>query len=41
MIKDEKFRILTPPEPGEAFENEPIAFRFEANGLNIERIETD
>lgn len=40
-LKDEKFRMLTPPEPGEAFENEPIAFLFGANGLNIELIETD
>ena len=34
-------RILTEPQPGEAFENENIAFVFAKNGLNIELIETD
>ncbi len=34
-------RILTPPQPGEAFENENIAFVFAKHGLNIELIETD
>lgn len=34
-------RILTEPQPGEAFENENIAFIFAKNGLNIELIETD
>jgi methylmalonyl-CoA/ethylmalonyl-CoA epimerase len=40
-LKDEKFRMLTLPEPGEAFENERIAFLFGAQGLNIELIETE
>lgn len=34
-------RVLTPPQPGEAFENEDIAFVFAKNGLNIELIATE
>lgn len=34
-------RLLSGPEPGEAFENEKIAFLFAKHGLNIEVIETD
>lgn len=34
-------RIITAPEPGEAFDNEDIAFLFAKQGLNIELIETD
>ena len=34
-------RILTEPQPGEAFENENIAFIYAKHGLNIELIETD
>jgi methylmalonyl-CoA/ethylmalonyl-CoA epimerase len=34
-------RILTIPEPGEAFGNEDIAFIFAGQGLNIELIATD
>jgi len=34
-------RILTPPQPGEAFDNEPIAFAFAGQGLNVELIATD
>ena len=34
-------RVLTPPQPGEAFENENIAFVFVKQGLNIELIETE
>jgi methylmalonyl-CoA/ethylmalonyl-CoA epimerase len=34
-------RVLTPPEPGEAFANEDIAFIYAQNGLNIELIDTD
>ena len=37
----EGLRILTSPEPGEAFDNELIAFLFAGNGLNIELIDTD
>ena len=34
-------RILKKPQPGEAFENENIAFLFAKNNLNIELIDTD
>lgn len=34
-------RELVPPEPGEAFENEKIAFIYAKQGLNIELIDTD
>ncbi|MCP4706401.1 MAG: hypothetical protein GY865_17520 [candidate division Zixibacteria bacterium] len=34
-------RVLSPPQPGEAFENENIAFVFARQGLNIELIDTD
>jgi methylmalonyl-CoA/ethylmalonyl-CoA epimerase len=34
-------RVLASPEPGEAFENEDIAFVYAKQGLNVEIIETD
>ena len=34
-------RVLSKPEPGEAFENENIVFIFGKQGLNIELIDTD
>ena len=34
-------RILVPPQPGEAFENEDIAFVFAGLGLNVEIIDTE
>ena len=34
-------KILTPPQPGEAFDNELIAFAYAGQGLNVELIETD
>lgn len=34
-------RLLSSPQPGEAFENEKIAFVYAKNGLNIELIDTD
>ena len=34
-------RVLKAPQPGEAFENENIAFIYAKHGLNIELIETD
>lgn len=34
-------RVLTSPQPGEAFENENIAFIYAKQGLNIELIDTD
>lgn len=33
-------RTLSPPQPGEAFENEPIAFVYAQPGLNVELIDT-
>lgn len=33
-------RILVGPEPGEAFDDENIAFIFAKHGLNIEPIDT-
>ena len=40
-MKSLDLRILTQPEPGEAFENENIAFVYAGNGLNVELIDTD
>ncbi len=34
-------RVITEPQPGEAFENEGIAFVYAGQGLNIELIDTD
>lgn len=34
-------RVLVQPQPGEAFDNEDIAFIFDNQGLNIELIATD
>lgn len=34
-------RLLTPPQPGEAFNNNPIAFLLASSGINIELISTD
>lgn len=34
-------RVLAAPQPGEAFENENIAFIYAKQGLNIELISTD
>jgi methylmalonyl-CoA/ethylmalonyl-CoA epimerase len=34
-------RTLSGPQPGEAFENEPIAFVYVNHGLNIELIDTE
>ncbi len=33
-------RVISPPEPGEAFENDPIAFVYAGDGLNIELIDS-
>ena len=40
-LKEAGLRVLTSPEPGEAFDNEKIAFVFAKHGLNIELIDTD
>ena len=34
-------RVLVAPQPGEAFDNEKIAFLFASQGLNIELIDTE
>lgn len=34
-------RVLVPPQPGEAFDNEDIAFLFGKHGLNIELVDTE
>ena len=40
-LKDEGLRVLVQPQPGEAFEDERIAFLFAKQGINIELIDTD
>lgn len=40
-LQGEGLRLIAPAQPGEAFDNELIAFMFARNGLNIEIIETD
>lgn len=40
-LKKMGLRTITPPQPGEAFENEDIAFIYAGFGLNIELIDTD
>ena len=39
-LTDMGLRLITPPQPGEAFECENIAFLFAKQGLNIELIDT-
>jgi methylmalonyl-CoA/ethylmalonyl-CoA epimerase len=34
-------RVVAPPQPGEAFEDEPIAFVYAGDGLNVEIIDTE
>lgn len=34
-------RLLVPPQPGEAFDNNSIAFLFSQQGINIELIDSD
>ena len=34
-------RVLSPPAPGEAFDEHPIAFCYAGFGLNVELIDTD
>ncbi len=41
LFKEQKIRILAEPQPGEAFENENIAFLYAKHGMNIELIDTD
>lgn len=40
-FKSMGLRVIAAPQPGEAFDNEKIAFIFARNGLNIELIDTD
>lgn len=40
-LKDLGLRVLTNPQPGEAFENNQIAFLLGNQALNIELIDTD
>jgi methylmalonyl-CoA/ethylmalonyl-CoA epimerase len=40
-LKVKGLRVLAEPQPGEAFENEKIAFLYAKNTLNIELIDTD
>lgn len=40
-LTEKGLRVLSQPAPGEAFENENIAFIFAKQGLNIELIDTD
>jgi len=39
-LKEKRLRILAAPQPGEAFDNEKIAFVYVGQGLNIELIDT-
>ncbi len=34
-------KVIAPPQPGEAFEGEPIAFVYAGGGLNVELIDTE
>lgn len=40
-LKSKGLLLLVPPQPGEAFNNNNIAFFLTRNGLNIELIDTD
>ena len=40
-LSSQGLRVLVKPQPGEAFDNEEIAFIFDKQGLNIELIDTD
>ena len=41
VLQEMGLRVITGPEPGEAFENENISFVYATQGLNIELIDTD
>lgn len=40
-LKEKGLRMLTEPQPGEAFNNNLLAFLFAKNNLNIELIDTE
>lgn len=41
IMKSKGLRVIAPSQPGEAFDNENIAFIFAKQGLNIELIDTE
>lgn len=41
QLRKKGMRLLAEPQPGEAFDNEKIAFLYASLGLNIELIDTD
>jgi methylmalonyl-CoA/ethylmalonyl-CoA epimerase len=41
QLREKGLRLLVPPQPGEAFDNQPIAFMLSQQNLNIELIDTD
>ncbi|MCW5203213.1 VOC family protein [Desulfobulbus sp. US4] len=41
FMQEKGLRVLSHPQPGEAFEGENIAFVFAKHGLNIELIDTE
>lgn len=41
QLSERGLRVLSPPAPGEAFNDHPIAFGYAGCGLNIELIDTD
>ncbi len=41
ILQENGLRLISPPTPGEAFDNENIAFLLAQNNLNIELIDTD
>lgn len=40
-LRELGLRVLAPPQPGEAFENQDIAFVYAGDGLNVELIDTE
>jgi methylmalonyl-CoA/ethylmalonyl-CoA epimerase len=40
-LRELGLRILSPPQPGEAFGNEQIAFVYAGDGLNVELVDTE
>lgn len=40
-LQRQGMRVIAGPEPGEAFDNEPIAFVYAGQGLNVEIVATD
>lgn len=40
-LQEHGLRVVAKPQPGEAFNNNPIAFLYAKQGLNIELIDTD